>query len=275
MIGGISRWMVNAVEKNPLVQTIVGKQTVKSMMASQIPEPDLRGLPLVTNPKVSKLFESHIRNKSGGVFVVAAPPGSGKSTYLRQSGNAFIQSGGHARFISSEVASYNQFFRAFGVDELSGNVFNWMPQRSVIIFDQIEKLAPLNVEMRVIIRRLAEENCRVPNRNVIISTSNIHSAKEILKLGENDTIHRAGQCTDFMWGYDLVHKFMQSPPFVHWSEAHKQRLMEHAVRAACPRFLYGVANMCGKNGYPEKDEIFAMRAEHYAQTWQEFREEGF
>ena len=66
-------------------------------MTASIDIQDLRGLPYIKKPDAINLINSAFNNKYGGLFVIIAPPGSGKSTYLRNYSNAFIQEGGYVR----------------------------------------------------------------------------------------------------------------------------------------------------------------------------------
>ena len=63
-----------------------------------------------------------------------------------------------------------------------------------------------------------------------------------------------------MWGSDLIDALMSEEPFTFWSVSDRNRAREHAIKAASPGFLYGVADLCNFHGYPDNDQLFAHRA---------------
>mmetsp|Transcript_4540 Transcript_4540/g.7411 ORF Transcript_4540/g.7411 Transcript_4540/m.7411 type:complete len:275 (+) Transcript_4540:349-1173(+) len=274
MSGGIARWILRNAEKFPGIQKIVGEQIVKAIMRTPVPEQDLRGLPLINNPKVAHLLKSSFENKYGGMLVIIAPSGSGKSTYLRRYSNDFLKSNGHVRVLSSEVTSRAQFYEAFGGSERAGDLFDVIPGKSAIVLDQVGKLGELTGELKGLLGHLAVESRRVSAKNVILSTSDIESAKEILAINGNDKIRQAGRCTDFMWDTDLIDAFMSEEPFTSFSVSDRKRAREHAIKAASPGFLYSVADLCN-DGYPDNDQLIAHRAEEYQRTWKKFQDAGF
>ena len=224
---------------------------------------------------MTKVLLDSFQNDYGGMSVIIAPPGSGKSTYLRNYSNLFLNKDGHVKLLSSETVTRGQFFEAFGASERACDLFDIMPNNSVIVWDQMEKSGTLNNEMKGLLGHLAVESRRVSGKNVVISTSTVENAREILSLNGNDKIRQAGQCSNFMWGVTEVNNFIDRSPFSKWSKTDQNRLREHAIIAACPGFLYAIADSCSIGGYPEDDKIFSQRAENYRETWNEFISAGF
>lgn len=187
-MSGVTKWIISQSEKLPMFKKIVGKSMTKSIMTASIDIQDLRGLPYIKKFDAINLINSAFNNKYGGLFVIIAPPGSGKSTYLRNCCNQFIQSGGHVRYLSSDISTRAQFYEAFGGIDRSSDLFNVMPPKSVIVLDQIEKLYPLSFEMKGLLGHLAVESRRVAEKNIVVSVSSIDCAKEILSLNGYDKI---------------------------------------------------------------------------------------
>ena len=121
-----------------------------------------------------------------------APSGSGKTTYLRSYANRFISQGGRLQFFASELQSRKQFFSAFGDENRSMDLFEMLPKKSAIVFDQIEHQDKLNDDMKSLLKHLAFESRRLSGVSIIVSTASIPLAKEILDLNGNDKIRLNG-----------------------------------------------------------------------------------
>lgn len=268
-MSGVTKWIISQSEKLPMFKKIVGKSMTKSIMTASIDIQDLRGLPYIKKFDAINLINSAFNNKYGGLFVIIAPPGSGKSTYLRNCCNQFIQSGGHVRYLSSDISTRAQFYEAFGGIDRSSDLFNVMPPKSVIVLDQIEKLYPLSFEMKGLLGHLAVESRRVAEKNIVVSVSSINCAKEILSLNGYDKIQQVGHCQDFMWHENQIDEFLCGSIFSNLTSEQKMQIRDRAITAACPGFLYTVADRVS-SGYPKNDSLLKLRAEQYQKTWSDF-----
>ena len=74
------------VKSRPAVKLFLQKS-----MRAKIPEYELKGVPFIGNTRVEQVLNDAFCDKYGGIKVIAAPPGSGKTTYLRGYVNRFIQ----------------------------------------------------------------------------------------------------------------------------------------------------------------------------------------
>jgi hypothetical protein len=146
----------------------------------------LKGTPLVWNPKVYEHLERIDKFEGGGVHVLTAPPGSGKSTYIRKFlSDRMTQVDKYCAYISSELRESDQFFERFGSADRRNDLFQYIPNGSLLVFDQVETLALTN-DLNNLIRHCALESRRLANCNVVVSVSSAPVACQILNLNGND-----------------------------------------------------------------------------------------
>jgi hypothetical protein len=90
MTSELTRWCWSYLERTRHFQNLRGKQFFEASMRKPIPCSDLRGHPFLRNGKVEETLKRTFTSRFGGVSVIVAPPGSGKSTYLRDYSNKFM-----------------------------------------------------------------------------------------------------------------------------------------------------------------------------------------
>ncbi len=78
----------------------INREILRKAMGIKVPDYTLKGMPLVNNIRSGRAISQAFNDKRGGVKVVVAPPGSGKTTRIRSSMNTFIDSGGKARMLA-------------------------------------------------------------------------------------------------------------------------------------------------------------------------------
>jgi hypothetical protein len=78
----------------------------------------VKGIPLVDNTRTASIISQAFNNKYGGVRVIATPLGSGITSFLTSSVNTFIESGGKARLLGSELRGQDDFHAAFGGEDI-------------------------------------------------------------------------------------------------------------------------------------------------------------
>ena len=130
MASGLVKWALGNLEKSSTYQKFIIPKTVKNIMKKRVQEYDCRDLPVIPNPKVEKTLESSFNNKYGGIHVLVAPTGSGKSTYMRSYANRFMADGGFVQYFSSELQNRKMFFTQFGDESRASDLllvkqFHW------------------------------------------------------------------------------------------------------------------------------------------------------
>lgn len=275
MSSGIVKWFLGNLEKTHTYQKFIVPKQIDKIISKNVSEYALRDLPLITNPRVEKILRSSFNNKYGGIHVLVAPRGSGKTTYLRSYANQFIKIGGRVQFFASELKSKKQFFTAFGDENRSMDLFEMLPKNSAIIIDQIEHQERLNDEMKSLLKHLAYESSRTEGISIIISTANISLTKEILKLNGNDKIRLNGSVPDWRWTPEIIDDcVLQTPVFQNWTEQERKDLKNLAYKASCPAFLYTCADLLSDD-QKFNMEILAKKADTFAETWKEFENTNF
>jgi ABC-type uncharacterized transport system ATPase subunit len=214
-------------------QRYFAHRQIETIMSKNVFEYTPRDLPLIRNPRVDKILDSSFNNKYGGIHVLVAPSGAGKTTYLRSYANRFINNGGLVQFFGSELQDRKQFYTAFGDHDRSMDLFEMLPKRSTIVFDQIEHQDKLNYEMKSLFKHLAFESRRIEGVSVVFSTANEKLAKEVLSLNGNDKIRLNGTVEDWRWTPDLIDVYMSAAPaFQKGIEEERDKLNWHIMLAA-------------------------------------------
>lgn len=270
MSSGIIKRVLSHLENTTAYQQLAARREIEKVMSKNVSEYSLRGFPVVPNPRVEKILESSFMNKYGGLHLLVAPSGSGKTTYLRSYANRFISSGGCVQFFASELQGRKQFFSAFGDENRSMDLFEMLPKKAAIVLDQIEYQEKLNEDMKSLLKHLAFESRRVSGVSVIISTSSLSLAEEILQLNGNDKIRLNGTVADWRWTHDLIDAYvLRAPAFKSWRDEERAKLKSLAYNAACPAFLDTCADLL--NGEQKFDlDILAKKADKFAETWEEY-----
>jgi hypothetical protein len=92
--------------------------------------------------------------------VIAAPLGSGITSFLTSSVNTFIESVGKARLLGSELRGQDDFHAAFGGEDNRLMLFDILPLISLIVIDQFDSFQELPREVESLIHHLACESRR-------------------------------------------------------------------------------------------------------------------
>lgn len=212
------------------------QRQVASIMKLRVPECSLRGLSFIRNHKVEEILKASFNNIYGGVQVLVAPSGSGKTTYLRWYANQFIRNGGSVKYFDGELQSRKQFFESFGNERREINLFEVMPKKSMIIIDQIEP-QHLSDDTSSLLKHLAFESSRVEGVSVIACTSNKDKAKEILHLNGDKLRMLKGSVSDWRWNQAMIQESISRLPLDRLTAEERAALSQLAIKAGTPSFL--------------------------------------
>ena len=187
----------------------IRRETLKMAMGIKVPDYNLKGTPQVNSIRAGQAIFQAFNDKQGGVKVVVAPPGSGKTTCIRSSMNTFIDSGGKARMLANEFRNEDDFYAAFGGEDNRLDLFEILPLRSLIVIDQLEHCKPLPTEIEGLILHLACESCRTAECNVVISVPDPTLAMKILDINGLDKIRPSDEQLTFAgkrkkWRHSLI-----------------------------------------------------------------------
>jgi hypothetical protein len=245
---------------------------VNKIMTCKVNECEPKNIPFVVNPVADAVIRKTIGFKYGGIHVVVAPKGSGKSMLLRRLVNDHIRAGGAAKYFGNESSLPSEFFTAFGAASRRMDLFDIMPTRSVIVIDQLEHMQQLSKDMESLLLHLAFESRRTAECNVIISLANIEMAKIILGLNGNDKIYQAGTAADFKWGEPEVTRFVELGCLT-WSEDDKKALVKLGLVAKSPTFLHEVLSS-SHSGLPSDISKLESTSLKYNKCFEDFSAAG-
>lgn len=232
--------------------------------------------PVILHPNAERLIGSAMTNRAGGLHVLTAPNGVGKTTYVRMLANSHIKAGGSAKLFSAEMENKNDFYRKFGIHISRDKIFKMMPNMSVIIFDQVEIQGTLNKEIRELMLFAALEARLTGNVNIVVVTSSIEVSKQIIAMNGGEKIRQLGKAADLRWGVNMVGKFMRAAtPLRNWTNADREELRFLALQAGAAGFLYGVMAYHSQ-GLPMgvEREALRLRAQLHEKRWTDFAEAG-
>lgn len=275
MASGMFKWILGHLENSHYFRRVVARRQIDNIMTKKVSEYSLRHLPLIKNPKVEKILNTSFNNTYGGIHLLVAPPGSGKSTYLRSYANQFIGEGGRVQFFASELQTRKQFFESFGNAKRAIDLFEVIPKQSVIIIDKIEHFENLNEEIKSLLKHLAYESRRVSGVSVIVSTASVKFAQEILRLNGHDKIRMNGAISDWRWTPELIDKYIASEVFLNLTDEQKLALKNLACKACCPAFLYSCADLLPGSQWDVKSDVLSKRADKFAADWEVFERTEF
>src|SRR5687767_5564866 len=103
MSSGVIKPILDGILKMPLVADRIAKHQVIDIMQTKVAPPNLKGIPYIKKGRCYENIREAFNNKHGGAHLFAAPPGSGKTTYIRNYANEFIDYGGHVKVFGSEL----------------------------------------------------------------------------------------------------------------------------------------------------------------------------
>jgi Mrp family chromosome partitioning ATPase len=243
------------------------KFRLKYFRTEPVPVVILENIPYVENETALKVIKDGFDNKYGGILVLYAPTGSGKTTYLANLAKEYQKKGTHVEFISC-AATKKHLYDHLMIPKMFYNLSEVIPRGTVIIFDQMESPV-FGEELKSMLREVALDSRKIKNYVVIVSVSKRDVAKEILTLNGNDKISALGSASDFHWSRELVSRYVeQSRQYKSWSDADKQRLVELAAKAGSPGFLFHLESLKDPNPQSilENKKILAS-AKTYASAW--------
>lgn len=142
--------------------------------------------------------------RTGGVFVVGAPAGSGKTTYVIESIKKFMASNKRCvKYVrQANCASSSAFKSMIGMPP-GGCVSEYLPAGSVVVIDQID-FDVITSEMAAFIIELATESRNTKAFHVILCVSSATMMNSILELNGGEKIVTAVASKVIEWDEDQI-----------------------------------------------------------------------
>jgi molybdopterin-guanine dinucleotide biosynthesis protein len=243
------------------------KVYLKYIRKEPIPVANLHEIPYVENPVALKTIKNGFDSKDGGIKVLYAPSGSGKTTYLANLAKEYQTKGRNVEFISCTV-SKNHLYECLNIPKLSYDLSEVVPNGTIIIFDQMESVA-FSEELKNMLRQVALDSRKIKNYVVIVSVSSKEVADKVLSLNGNDKISSLGNSSAFHWSHDLVSDYIEnSRHYKNWNDDDKQRIVELATEAGSPAFLFNLESREDSNPSSIlQDKKILASAKAYSSSW--------
>ena len=224
-------------------------KTVKQLLAfrSALKEPlrDVR-TDLVVQPTFAGSIKTWLQSDQYGVFVVWAPPRSGKTTCIHAAAAEWLQAPTlhshafhrHVRFIQSyNVQAPEELLRDHlhisSCDALAARLAD-LDYELVLVLDQFDKAFTSDKEQRHAIKRfvrsLAAMSKNTQRFRVVLGLTNPGLAKTVLCWNAGKKIHLCGDAnniTKFKWGEAEARQIVPSG----WSDEDKQAFIQAACKS--------------------------------------------
>lgn len=201
---------------------------------------ELHESPLVLAPKAVAAIEKALKYRHGGLQVLFAPPGAGKTTYLTVLGEKHRKAGHYVAYTTC-VADKESLYTQLNIPNTGYLLSEVIPNGGVLIMDQMESIT-VTPELRGLLLELAVDSTMTKYYKVIIAVSNKLMAKEILKLNGGEKIRLLCKPADLMWGDDCVADYIRKSPHLRdLSTTDKTWVRELGCQAAAPAFLRIIA----------------------------------
>lgn len=233
----------------------------------------LQDIPYVKNPKVIGIIDDAFHSNKGGIQVLFAPAGTGKTTYLALVSQEHKVKGEHVEFVSC-AASKQHLYACLNILNEAFQLSEVLPEKTVLVLDQMETPI-LGPELKSMLLEIALDSRKSKRFNVILSVSNIEAAKKILSLNGNDKIKSLGRCAEYRWGRELVTAYVeQSKQYTAWTDADRASLVELAIVAGAPEFLFQLEDEKAPTAALLREERIVESAKRYATAWENAAKAG-
>lgn len=149
-----------------------------------------------------------IKSSAFGLFVFAAPSGSGKTTVIKMLVNKIKRD-----HIVKYIKDGNEVLEKRDIKELlkvphRRSLSDYIPNNSVIILDQIDYPFNLSNDIRSYLISLAVDSSNWKQYKVIVCVSDFNIAKSILKCNGYEKISRLCQYSDLQWSDEQLEKLI-------------------------------------------------------------------
>lgn len=239
---------------------------LKYIRVESLPLIKLKGFPWVNNTKVSDTIDNAFNSRVGGIQVIYAPWGTGKTTSLAHVSQKH-KDRKHVEFVSC-VANKAQLYAWLGIHNETFQLSEVLPEGTVLVLDQME--TPVwGPELKAMLRELALDSRKSKTYNIVLSVSNLEIAKKILALNGNDKIKLVARSSDFRWGRELVTAYVEeSKRYKHWLEADKESLIKLATLAGAPEFMFSLEDEVNLTPALLNDVDIVAKAQAFAAAWE-------
>lgn len=218
--------------------------------------------PFVDNEKVRLAINNVFNAPRKGVFVLSAPPGAGKSVYLRK----------YLNLMKSPVRFNDDHNGIIDLKESlhvkpGENLVDYFPPNSVLVFDQFDD-ETIGADVKAEVVNLAAKARSSGKFSVILSVSQVSSRNEMIKFNGRNKISDLCHPVDFKWGEEKIEEYIKTG-FPAWTMPEQVKLRQLAIKAGNPEFLHEVF-ASHRTGPPKDFTALENIAEVHASKWKDF-----
>lgn len=239
-------------------------------------EYEMNGVAYIPNSNFVTKLNSKSRDRECGVTILYAPPGSGKSTYLRKLAAAQILHMQRPTLLfDGREHSDESIVRTLdvNVDEEVSQIINGDSENpSLLIFDQFDQIQNVS-NLDNFIRHLATDSQVYKTYNTIISVSDPTMYNHLLGLNGLDKIHPLCDPEELMWSETEIDAFILKEcvdVVIPWSLESIEIFRNLALKAKNPIFMKNVAvEHRKKSEQPTVSSVnaYTKMANQYATAW--------
>lgn len=202
---------------------------------------DLVDYPEIPFHSLEKHIIFALQSKNGGVRIMGAPAGSGKSTYLDRCIKMFMEMPQQSRKVcvykGVNILINRSLHEALGVSRLE-SISDYIPRGTVIVIDQVDcSLEAIDISVQQFIVDLATESRNLKCFSLIICVSNPQVMLKLLKLNEMEKIKDVCDPRYLRWTTRETEHYIDEA-FIGWSDFDKRLLVDACEKSKSPGVLF-------------------------------------
>lgn len=163
---------------------------------------------IIPNDKVVTQMIATLNMKIGGLFVIAAPMGSGKTSYLAEALSIFQKQYNRPVYYFNGLTE--DCLEALGIPR-GRFISEYIDLESVIVIDQVDKdIDVLPENLKELLTKIATESRNTKKFHAVILVSNPKLFGSIMRLNGGEKIFPAIDYADFKWDKTMMTKLAKS-----------------------------------------------------------------
>lgn len=162
-------------------------------------------IPIIYNPIFQNQLKKAFDNPTGGISVIAAPPGSGKSKYLEIELKKWISNKQNTLgYHFNDINNTTEFLSKFGITTNEQNIFfQCVPKHYLIVLN----IHTFNNDIANLLQYCLTESSKREYVNIIVEVSDYTIAQKILNLNGKVKVRLAADPQYLKLSNDQIHSY--------------------------------------------------------------------